>query len=154
MKVNQDMDNQVQELCGWYGNGSDGSSPTAAQWARILSLPTDKPITLVNFFKLRADAQYTQKEAGLYELCSGSDAFNRYAEVSIPTMERVGGSFLHVGPFSGVLLGEEEDWDVVAIGAYPNAASFLALYTDANYRKAFAHRTAACEMQKVLICTS
>jgi len=152
MKVNQDMNKQTQQLCEWYGDGSDGSCPTVAQWRRILAQPFDKPITLVNFFKLRANARYEEDGIETDAPGSGNDAFGRYAAVSIPTMEKIGGSFLHVGPFVGAFLGAEEDWDIIAIGAYPNLDSFLGLYTDAEYRNAFAHRTAACERQKVLIC--
>ncbi len=67
-------------------------------------------------------------------------------------MERVGGSFLHVGPFVGTFIGTDESWDLVAIGAYPNLEAFSALYSDPDYRIAFAHRSAACEQQKVLVC--
>lgn len=154
MKVNQDMNEQIQQLCEWYGDGSDGSCPTAVQWARILAQPSGKPVTLVNFFKLRANAQYEENGVENDLPGSGDDAFGRYAAVSIPTMEKVGGNFLHVGPFVGTFLGEDEDWDIIAIGAYPTLKSFLGLYTDKEYRKAFVHRTAACERQKVLICAN
>jgi len=151
MEVNHQTKTKLQQLSDWYGDGTDGSCPTAEQWQRIFSGPSDQPIVLVNFFKLRATAQYQGgSEAGETPV-SGEDAFGRYAATSVPTLERVGGQFLHVGPVKGTFLGEEEDWDLVAIGRYPNAQSFFNLYIDAAYRKAFAHRTAACETQKVLI---
>ena len=74
----------------------------------------------------------------------------------MPTMERVGGRFLHVGPFEGLFLGGgdvAEDWDLVAIGSYPDIAALLALYSDPGYRAAFPHRTAACARQKVVVCS-
>jgi len=158
------MNEQVQKLLDWYGDGSDGSCPTPEQWSRILDRPVDRPITLINFFKLREKAHYDTPEntsannasadPGADASASGMDAFNSYASVSMPTMERVGGTFLHAGPYVGTFLGDDENWDIVAIGAYPNLDAFLGLYTDAGYRTAFAHRVAACERQKVMICAS
>ena len=150
MKVNQSENEQAQQLNDWYGNGSDGSCPTMTQWQNILSQPTEGSITLVNFFKFRTKALYPQDHIDHNSVISGNDAFDRYAAVSIPTMERIGGNFLYVGPFVGTLMGGEEDWDIVAMGRYPDLTSFLNLYSDADYRKAFIHRSAACERQKVL----
>jgi len=144
MNVNQ----QVSQLTHWYGSGTDGSCPTPDQWAQILDRAPDKPVTLINFFKLRPKASYPDGVAK----ASGQEAFSSYAAVSVPAMERAGGRFLYVGPFQGMFLGENEDWDIVAIGAYPDLESLTALYSDETYRDAFHHRTAACAHQKVLIC--
>lgn len=138
----------TSDFLGWYGDGRDGGCPTAEQWSRLFSRPSDKPVTLINLFKVRDVAQYSDGEAGV----SGNDAFSRYSSVSIPTMERVGGKFLFVGPYQGAFLGEEEDWDLVAIGSYPNMESLIALYSDERYRSVCHHRTAACKRQKVFVC--
>ena len=45
-------------------------------------------------------------------------------------MAEAGGEFLFVGPYQGGFLGSEEDWDLVAIGRYPNMQSLIALYAD------------------------
>lgn len=146
------MNEQVSQFAAWYGDGHDGSCPNVDQWQNILERPSDSEITLINFFKLREMADYT-KAVSIDGApgATGQDAFNSYAEVSIPTMERAGGSFLFVGAFGGMFLGAEEDWDVIAIGSYPNLQALVALYADPGYRNAFGHRTAACERQKVLI---
>ncbi len=141
----------VTEYIDAYGRGGDGNSPTADQWARILERPVTEPLTLINFFKFRTRANYgsgVEPDTSV----TGAEAFNRYASVSIPTMERIGGRFLHVGPFAGSFIGADEDWDLLAIGAYPNLEALNALYSDAGYRAAFIHRSAACERQKVLVC--
>ncbi|ASP33117.1 DUF1330 domain-containing protein [Labrenzia sp. VG12] len=144
MTVNQ----QTLQFADWYGPGLDGTSPTETQWADLLGRAPDKPVTLINFFKLREKALY-QDDA---ETVSGQEAFSNYASVSVPAMERAGGRFLYVGPFQGMFLGETEDWDLIAIGAYPDLKAFTALYSDEAYRGAFHHRTAACERQKVIVC--
>lgn len=134
----------------FYGNGSDGSAPRPDQWERILHRPPDQPITLVNFFKFREVADYGKE----LNDAPGTVAFDRYALVSVPTMERVGGKFLLIAPFQAALIGADEDWDLIAIGAYPNQRAFLDLYQDAGYRDAFVHRRAACLQQKVLIAAA
>jgi uncharacterized protein (DUF1330 family) len=137
-----DVNKLVEDFEQNYGDGSDGTAPTADQWRRILERDPSQPLTLINFFKFRADVPDSQ------------DSFSRYAEVSMPTMQRVGGSFLLVSPAAGSMIGPEEDWDLVAIGSYPNLDAFLGLYQDAAYRAAFAHRTAACAHQKVLVAAA
>ncbi len=139
--------NQIIRSClDLYGDGSDGTSPTAEQWTRVLDRDPAKPLALINFFKFREAADYPNEEEA-----SGAVAFQRYADVSIPTMASAGGEFLLVAPFGGTFLGKDEDWDLVAIGSYPDQQAFLDLYTNEDYRAAFEHRTAAVAHQKVLI---
>lgn len=139
------MTTQVEQLSQWYDDGTEGAYPTTEQWEAILALPADKPIVLINFFKLREKAHYLSSADRFNTEISGEEAFNQYAQVSIPTMERVGGKFLHVGTYKGMFIGEDEFWDVIAIGSYPNLKTLLALYQDESYRQSFIHRTAACE---------
>ena len=141
---------RVDQLVKWYGEGADGSSPTHDQWARIVGRPEDQPITLINFFKMRDLALYSDNEQSSV---SGQEAFERYAAVSMPTLEKVGGSFLLVAPFEGMFAGAPEDWDLVAIGSYPNTAALLNLFEDEAYRSVFNHRVAACERQRVFVCS-
>ncbi|MGR3279205.1 DUF1330 domain-containing protein [Acaryochloris marina NIES-2412] len=152
MSVNSQIDESVKQLCTWYGDGCDDLSPKADQWLQILKRPPEKPITLINFFKFRPIAEYPQEDR-LRSNISGQDAFSHYSSVSIPTMEQVGGQFLLVAPYEGMFLGQEEDWDLIAIGTYPNIKSFMGLHTDLDYRTAYRHRKAACERQKVILCS-
>lgn len=138
----QTVNQRAAELVGWYG---EIAGPTAAQWRRVLSGPEGSPITLINFFKLRAVAR---DAAGT---SSGMDAMMRYAAVSGPTVAKVGGRFLLTGAFEATFMGEDEDWDMVAIAAYPDRAALLALLDDDAYRAAWADRVAAVERQRVVI---
>lgn len=153
MSVKPEADVTADQMARWYGDCRDGSGPTPAQWQRLFARPADAPLTLINFFKFRPSAVYEPGTPETEEELSGEAAFGRYAAVSMPTMERVGGSFLLVGPSEGMFLGAEEDWDLIAVGHYPNTASCVALYADTAYRAAFRHRTAACARQKVFVCS-
>lgn len=144
MNVNQN----VASLIAKYGDGSDGMAPTAMQWKRILERDPNAPFALINFFKFREQAVYLTEET---TKITGNEAFERYAEVSIPSMQSAGGEFVSVSPYAGSFLGVSEDWDLIAIGKYPNLESFLALYQNEAYVEAFAHRKAAVHNQSVLV---
>jgi uncharacterized protein (DUF1330 family) len=151
MTAMQDIGQRVDRLVTWYGDGTDGSSPTVAQWRHVLERSGDRPLTLVNFFKMRDRAVYPDSEAP-DEAGSGQDAFNRYAAVSMPTLQKVGGRFLLTAPAERMLVGADEDWDMVVVASYPDSAALLALFEDPAYRDCFVHRTAACARQKVVVC--
>lgn len=142
-----DVNKFTSKFADWYGDGANGSCPTAKQWERILTRPSDQSITLVNFFKLRPIAIYRSGEQGV----TGEEAFSRYASVSLPAMEQAGGKFLFVGSHQGAFVGADEDWDVIAVGSYPNIDALIALHTNEAYQGCYYHRTAACERQKVFV---
>lgn len=122
--------------------------PGSGQWDRVLSIPVDRPVTLVNLFAFRESADYgAAPEAEV----TGREAFDRYAAVSAPTLDRVGGRFIHVGSHQGNLVGDDETWDLVVIGEYPSLDALLALHEDPAYQRAYSHRVAACARQRVLV---
>lgn len=151
-----DVKQRIFQLTEWYGDGSDGACPTPAQWRKVLDRPADGPFNLVNFFKLRKEARYPSDAAERDDQSmiptSGEDAFEAYSSVSVPAMARVGGSFVFVGPYQGMFLGEEEDWDLIAIGSFPDSETLIDLFADPDYRACYPHRTAACARQRVVLC--
>lgn len=154
MKTRETTDERIDRLLDHYGDGSDGSAPTEAQWRHVFERSEELPITLINFFKMRSHAAYGREAPGLESEATGEEAFRRYSEVSIPTVEKIGGRFLLVAPLEAMFLGGAEDWDLVAIGSYPNTAALLALFEDPDYQAVSRHRAAACARQKVLICAA
>ncbi|WP_417462829.1 DUF1330 domain-containing protein [Kordiimonas sp.] len=151
MTVNHENEELLQTLLDAYGNGQGGDSPTEAQWRRLIERGASTPLVLVNFFKLRAQADYTGTPHAGAAPVAGQEAFGRYSAVSMPALTAAGGRFLHMGPYEGGFLGEDEDWHMVAIGHYPHMAAFWKLYRNPDYIAAFCHRTAACERQKVMV---
>ncbi len=141
------VNDTIQSLLEAYGDGSDGAAPTQEQWRQILERDPDRAFSLVNFFKFREKAEYGT-ETSLQ--ASGNEAFQRYADVSVPSMQAAGGEFLAVAPYAGSFLGPEQDWDLIAIGKYPNLAAFISLYANAKYIEAFQHRKAAVARQFVV----
>lgn len=126
----------------------DVGGPTPDQWQRLVELPADRPVSLINLFRFRDVADYG--DPGEQSL-TGRDAFNLYAAVSAPTLDSVGGRFVHFGSHLGTLVGDDETWDLVVVGEYPSLDALLALHEDPAYRDAYRHRSAACADQRVLI---
>ncbi len=144
MNVNETL----TSLINAYGEGADGNAPTPIQWRRILERDPTSSFTLVNFFKFKSQANYgSQDEHDI----SGREAFQHYADTSLPSMQNAGGEFLAVAPFAGSFLGQDQDWDLIAIGKYPNLEAFISLYSNPDYVQAFRHRTAAVARQAVVV---
>ncbi|MEH6404415.1 MAG: DUF1330 domain-containing protein [Sneathiella sp.] len=148
----KNIETRLAALVTAYGAGTDGGTPTKAQWRHLLETKSAGKTTLINFFKMRNTAEYPATSIHAQNPGTGEEAFMRYAEVSVPTLEKVGGSFLLHGPFDGMFAGQDEDWDVIVVGTYPNRAAVLALFEDSDYQNVFIHRSAACSRQKVFIC--
>lgn len=145
MDTDHDLAARVDRLRQSY---ADIGGPTANQWTRLLSVPVDRAITLVNLFAFRDTADYGNSPE---PSVTGQDAFGKYAAVSGPALDRVGGRFVHFGGYQGTLVGDDEAWDLVVVGEYPNLDALLALHEDTAYRDAYRHRVAACLRQRVLV---
>ena len=143
MSSAHDLSTRVDQLRQSY---AQVGGPTPDQWERLLAIPGDRPVTLVNFFAFRDAADYGDSSE---PPATGRDAFNAYAAVSGPALDNVGGRFVHVGEFRGPLADHDEVPRFV--GEYPSLDALLALHEDPAYRTAYRHRVAACTRQRVLI---
>ena len=139
-----DVNATIVRLIDKYGKCG---APSEEQWLSILELPDGQPISLVNFFKLREMADYSDGRK-----VSGKEAFDAYATVSGPALERAGGNFTFMAPFHASFIGPPQEWDLVVVGSYPNKNALLALFDDRLYAEAYPHRTAACDDQVVSVC--
>ncbi|MEE2944394.1 MAG: DUF1330 domain-containing protein [Pseudomonadota bacterium] len=142
---------RVDAILAKWGTDLAGT-PTADTWNAIKELSEDQPLTLVNFFKMREQSEYPEGAEDIARDITGQEAFQRYADVSMPALESAGGRFLMVAPFGRTFVGQPQDWDLVAIGNYPNPSALLSLFEQDDYRKAYVHRTAACADQAVSLC--
>jgi uncharacterized protein (DUF1330 family) len=138
------MKYSIEELISTYGEGKN--YPTRNQWQKLVDGKLDAPLTVVNFFRLRDVAD----ENLINEKMSGEQAFAKYAQTSVPKVDRIGGHFILRGVVEGDFIGDNiEDWHIVAIGQYPKRENFLQLLSDEDYKKAFKYRQAAVENQNV-----
>lgn len=151
MTTTTSLRDRIDAIVAKWGTKAD-SVPHQAVWDAIAQCAEDQPLTLVNHFKMRETASYEAGHAEAGSGLTGQEAFQRFGAVSMPGLEQVGGRFLMVAPFMGSFIGAAEDWDLVAIGSYPNPGALLALFEMDAYREAYAHRVAACADQRVSLC--
>lgn len=140
-----DLSGRVERLRQQYASIG---GPAAAQWDHVLSVPEGQPVSLVNLFAFHEVAEYDDPAVSP---TTGRAAFDAYAAVSAPALERVGGRFVHFGTHRGNLVGDDEAWDLVVVGEYPDVEAVLALHEDPAYQAAYVHRVAACARQRVLV---
>ena len=135
------------ELTAFYGDGQ--GTPTQAQWRDLVSAEAGGPICVVNFVKLRAQAQYPADAAD--PEASGLQAFMRYGAGSAPRIQAVGGTMTFGGRQERTFVGDHEDWDIIITATYPDRRAFLRLFLDPAYRDAFRHRRAAVDRYRAVI---
>ena len=117
--------------------------PTRAQFDAFKALPRDTPIQMLNLIRLKPLAEYPADHPDHGKAMTGLDAYRAYGRTSAAVFARVGGRQVWAGRPEAVVTGpEDERWDLAFIAEYPNAAAFLAMITDPEYRVHVKHRTA------------
>jgi uncharacterized protein (DUF1330 family) len=125
--------------------------PERAAFDAFKALPRDTPLHMLNLVRYRERAAYPADHPAAAETLSGAEAYRRYSDESGPIFRRVGGTILYSGRPECVLIGPaEERWDAAFIAAYPNAAAFLEMVKDPDYRRAVVNRQAAVETSRLI----
>jgi uncharacterized protein (DUF1330 family) len=125
--------------------------PLRAQFDAFKALPRDAPIQMLNLIRLNAVADYPQGHPNHGKGMTGLEAYRAYGRTSAAVFKRVGGRQVWVGKPEGVVTGPaDERWDLAFIAEYPNAAAFLAMVTDPDYREHVKHRQAAVEDSRLI----
>ncbi len=127
--------------------------PTREQFDAFKALNRDQPIEMLNLVRLRARAAYPADHEHVLKSRTGAEAYADYGRETAPILARLGGTILWRGQFQSVLIGPEgERWDHAFIARYPSAHAFLAMVTDADYRRAVIHRQAAVRTSRLIRC--
>ena len=119
--------------------------PTRAQFDAFKALPRDAgPIHMLNLVRLRERAAYPAGHPDAGAGRTGLEAYRAYGRATAPIFARVGGRQAWAGRPDAVVTGPaDERWDLAFIAEYPDAAAFLAMIVDTDYREAVKHRQAA-----------
>ncbi|MEM6808442.1 MAG: DUF1330 domain-containing protein [Pseudomonadota bacterium] len=126
---------------------SEHIDPTRDQFNAFKDLPRDTPILMLNLIRYREVADYGDGSGDV----SGAEAYRRYGKESGPIFARVGGSIVWRGRPEIVLTGpSDEIWDAAFIARYPHAGAFFEMVTDADYKEAVKHRTAAVATSRLI----
>jgi uncharacterized protein (DUF1330 family) len=132
-------------------------NPDAEQLAAIGELAGgagDGPVIMLNLNRYRARAAYqAEPPGGLDPDVTGREAYERYGEVALPTLARVGGRVLWHTASPGTVIGDESDrYDEIIAVYYPSLQAFLGLALDPAILVATAHRSAGLARAALIRC--
>jgi uncharacterized protein (DUF1330 family) len=109
-----------------------------AELAALAGGPDDGPLVMLNLNRYRDRAVY-----------------ERYGEVALRVLERVGGRVLWHAAAAATVIGDASDrFDEVIAVWYPSAAAFVALATDPETLAARGERVAGLERAALIRCAS
>ena len=122
-------------------------APTEAQLAKLMSLPGDQPVAVLNLFQFNSVADYQpgDPEFGTDAArVSGQEAYRRYGEIAGKGIINLGGRMAMSAPVDQVLIGPDTaDWDLAAIMFFPSRSAFMQMLSDPDFQSASRHRKAA-----------
>ena len=125
--------------------------PTREQFHAFKALPRDEPIQMLNLIRLNREAQYPEDHPNHSKGMTGRAAYQEYGRTTAPIFREVGGRQVWAGRPDCVVTGPiDEKWDLAFIAEYPNAAAFLAMVTNPDYRECVKHRQAAVEDSRLV----
>ena len=96
---------------------------------RLAKNPNEGPVVMLNLLKFKP---------------GGAADYDRYSEVALPALTKIGAKVLFIGRANELLQGDEE-WDYVLLIQYPSRKAFLQMTSDAEYLKAHEYRLKGCE---------
>jgi uncharacterized protein (DUF1330 family) len=106
-----------------------------------------EPVYMLNLLRF-ADRVEGAEESGL-------EAYARYAVLTQPHLERVGGEVVWAGECDDALIGpSDREWDVAAVVRYPSRAAFLEMVADPDYQETTRIRTAALADARLIPCAA
>ena len=112
-------------------------------------------MVMLNLLRFRETADYSKfPELAPDEPISGSEAYRRYAEHTMPFLREAKGEVLFQGGAAGMLIGpEDERWDLVLLVKHQSAQVFLSFASNEGYLAGIGHRVAALEDSRLLPIT-
>ena len=97
----------------------------------------DGPIWMVNLMKYHDVAQYADTSS---QEISGREADNLYTPLE--PLAAIGAEIVYVGDVETKLLGDERDWDRIAVVKYPTRRSFIDMQQRRDFKEKHVHKEA------------
>jgi len=111
----------------------------AAAIKEFLSTDDGRPFFVINLFKFRPHATYTD---GRVSTATGASAFKQYTQAVLPVWLPRG---THPAFFTELSATNKNEWDLVSVVRYRSRRDYVEIITDAAYLAALPHRLAAAE---------
>lgn len=109
-------------------------------------------VVMLNLLRFREIADYSASpELTPPAPISGSEAFRKYIDHTLPFLARSGGELVFLGDGGNFLIGpQDERWDLAMLVRQRSVDSFVAFASNAAYLAGLGHRTAALEDSRLL----
>ena len=122
--------------------------------AAIAGTDADGPLVMLNLNRYRERAEYTaDPPGGGSPDVSGREAYERYGEVALSLLTRLGGQVRWHTTARMTVIGDDSDiYDEVIAVSYPSAQAFLELALDPGIGIALAHRDAGLKRAALIWC--
>ena len=131
----------------------EGSELNPRAIDELSKVPDGQPFAIINLLLYKEWASYSPET--VTEKLTGKQAYERYSELSVPFVNKVGGVPMWRGTFSINLIGpESEVWDEILIMQYPARSAFQQMLDDPEYKEIVFHRTAAVKDSRLYSATS
>lgn len=128
--------------------------PTEAQLAKLMSLPADAPVAALNLFHFNTKAKYQPGDPEFGTPAGeipGEAAFQKYASVAGPIIEKLGGRTVFSTPVDQMMIGPADAaWDVVAIMYFPTRQAFIDMLSNPEFQDTSRHRKAALANHRMI----
>lgn len=119
--------------------------PSDIQFERLNSEPDSGEIHLLNLFKFREKAQYT--DGRITEL-TGKQAYELYGKPMLDVLDKFGAEVVFFSEITGLIIGEvDELWDAFVIVKYPSRQALLDMTSSDQFKALSIHREAGLEGQ-------
>ena len=119
------------------------------QLRAMIMVEEDAPFYMVNFIKFREFAAYPD---GSDATLTGREANARYN--ALPVILEIGGRPVFVAEVEQQLLGDDTEWDQVAIVLYPSREAFVSMLERPDFQETSIHKDAGVEKSIVLVTSA
>jgi hypothetical protein len=119
-------------------HGEKGAVPTRNEWHKILNLPPDAPVVILNLIRFHPDG--------------GRAAYFDYIRNVGPAFARTGGEQIYFGPVAfGFGMTDPGQWDAAILTRYPTPLALAQMWLDPDFIDAHRSREDGLADSQVLV---
>ncbi len=121
-------------------------TPTREQFTAFAGDTREGEVVMINLLHFGRDDQGAES--------TGKGAYRDYSDAALKMVEERGGRVVWLGRPEQVLIGDSEgdQWDLVALVAYPSRSAFIEMVSSPKYKEAHTHRERGLDRTVLLAC--
>ena len=126
--------------------------PTQDSGRSFLTRGIKGAVVMLNLLRFREIADYSASPELEPDIpISGSDAYDRYIEHTLPHLRASGGELEFIGDGGDYLIGPaDEHWDLALLVRHQSVERFMSFASNEAYMEGMGHRLAAIEDSRLL----